>query len=148
MSDLPADVREILEKILQKDPQLLTQYEINFLNGRRWALNSEQKRIYASVLLPDELPDGGKNVQVPQSQIHATPAQPPTTTAPAIPATPATPPQNLPPANTQYSEPTPPPAPESTPVQPEQVSPVEPTQPTTEPSNPFDVDPSKFDPAA
>lgn len=42
--------QEELERILNKDPQTLTEAEIAFLRARRSYLNSEQRKTFAEVL--------------------------------------------------------------------------------------------------
>lgn len=147
-----------LEAILGSNPEDLIQDDIDFLNGRRWALNNEQRRVFASVLIQD---DG-------QAPVNPEPTQPVT-------------PHDLPPAGTTFTDPSQPTTTNEAPADPnpvntQEVTPVveqpnidsaaqpaaevvneEPVQPVVEalpqqenvqPSNdnPYDADPNQFDP--
>lgn len=68
----------LLQQILQKDPSMLNSDEVAFLRARRDYLNSEQRRVFASVLGEDSfrVQNDGASAPAQPEQVQQPVAQP------------------------------------------------------------------------
>ncbi|MDE1866715.1 MAG: hypothetical protein KGI08_03265 [Thaumarchaeota archaeon] len=66
--DLPQKDREVLETILKGSADNLNDFQVAFLRARRDYLNTEQRRVFASVL--GEVPPAPRTPEAPQQPTH------------------------------------------------------------------------------
>ena len=64
---------ELLNSVLSKSLEELTPYDVEVLNARRGYLNSEQKKVFASVLRKDNEEETSQEVPAEEPKSKATP---------------------------------------------------------------------------
>lgn len=81
INDLNETDRELLESVLRKDKEELTQYDISILNARRSYLNYPQRQAYKDIIIQDEAPldeDPSQQQQVSNETLaQGAPTEPP-----------------------------------------------------------------------